>query len=302
MIFFIALAPILLPAQDATFRAGVTLVKVDVSVTDAKGRAISGLTQNDFEVLDENTPQPIAYFDHESEPLDILLLLDVSGSMHRSLMELAATARGALRPLQPSDRVAVMLFAREAAVRQPFTADFGLVASNIAGAVNASDLGSGTAINAAIVSAAGYLRGQPSAARRAVLIVTDNLSLNYRLPDEEVIRALYAVDTTLDAILIGKQRRPDAPRPGAYVNPDFTPSDVFKLAEQTGGEAIEARQAGESFQLMIERIRSRYRLQYPAPPSAPGVLRHIQVRLAPSARARHPHATIRARAGYYSIQ
>ena len=280
----------------------MTLVKVDVSVTDSKGRAISGLTQKDFEILDENTLQPIAYFDHESEPLDILLLLDVSGSMHRSLMELAATARAALRPLGRGDRVAVMLFARGSAVRQPFTNDFGLVASNIADAVKASDLGSGTAINAAIVSAAGYMRGQPAVARRAILIVTDNLSLNYRLPDEDVIRALYAADATLDAILIGKQRRPDPPKPGAYVNPDFTPSDVFKLADQTGGEAIEARQTGESFQLMIERIRSRYRLQYEAPASAPGAFRRIQVRLAPPTRGRHPRAVIRARAGYYAIQ
>ena len=271
-----------------------------MSVTDSKGRTVSGLTQKDFEILDENAPQPIAYFDHESEPLDILLLLDVSGSMHRSLMELAATARAALRPLGPKDRVAVMLFARGSAVRQPFTSDFGLVEAKIADAVKATDLGSGTAINAAIVAAAGYAAGQSAAARRAILIVTDNLSLNYRLPDEEVLRALYAADATLDAILIGKQRRPEPPKPGVYLNPDFTPSDVFKLAEQTGGEAVEARQAGESFQLLIERIRSRYRLQYEAPPAAPGQFRRIQVRLA--APARHPRAVIRARAGYYAIE
>jgi VWFA-related protein len=302
MMFFIALAPILLPAQTPAFRGGVTLVKVDASVTDPKGRTISGLTESDFEVLDENMTCPIAYFDHESQPLDLLLLLDVSGSMHRSLMELAATARAALHPLGPQDRVAIMLFARKSAVRQPFTADFGLIESNIAGAVKAEDLGSGTAINSAILSAARYVAGQPENTRRAILIVTDNLSLNYRVPDEEVIRALYSTDATLDAILIGKQRRPDPPRSGVVLNPDFTPSDVFKLSAETGGEAIEARQAGDSFSLIIERIRSRYRLQYHAPPGATGEFRHIQVRLAPQARRRHPRATIRARAGYYGIQ
>ena len=279
----------------------MTLVKVDVSVTDSKGRTISGLTQKDFEVLDENALQPIAYFDHESEPLDLLLLLDVSGSMHRSLTELAAAARFALRPLGPKDRVAVMLFARRPSVRQPFTSNFALVESEIAEAVKSQDLGSGTAINAAVRDAAEYIGKEPPAARRAVLIVTDNLSLNYRLPDEVVIRSLYAADATLDGILIGKQRRPDVPKAGVRLNPDFTPSDIFKLAEQTGGEAIEARQAGESFQLMIERIRSRYRLQYNAPPAEPGSFRHIEVRLAPQARARFPKAVIRARAGYYAL-
>lgn len=270
-------------------------MKVDVGVTDSKGRPVPGLTKDDFEVLDENTPQRIVYFDHESEPLDLLLLLDISGSMHRSLIELAGVARSALRPLGPKDRVAVMLFARGSAVRQPFTNDFARVESEIGGAVNSQALGSGTAINGAVRDAAGYVAMQP-ASRRAVLIVTDNLSLNYRLPDEVVIRALYSADATLDGILMGKQRRPDPPKPGIQLNPDFTPSDIFKLSGQTGGETVEARRAADSFPLMIESIRSRYRLQYEAPPADPGSFRRIQVRL----RKRVPRPVIRARAGYYA--
>jgi VWFA-related protein len=300
--FFIPLVPIVLPGQTPTFRAGITLVKVDVAAANPNGRTVSGLSQKDFEILDEGAPQPIVYFDHESEPLDLLLLLDVSGSMHRSLMELSATARAALRPLGRQDRVAVMLFARNSAVRQLFTADFGLVESEIANAVKTEDLGSGTSINAAVLAAAQYLGRQPASARRAVLIATDNLSLNYRLPDEQVIQALYAADATLDGILMGKQKRPEPPRPGAYVNPDFTPSDIFKLADQTGGEAVEAGQAGESFQLMIERIRLRYRLQYEAPAPAAGAFHRIQVRLTEDARKRYPRAVLRARAGYYAVQ
>jgi VWFA-related protein len=275
---------------------------VDAAVTDRAGRTITGLTEQDFEVYDENAPQKILHFEHEPDPLDLLLLLDVSGSMHRSLGELASAARAALRPLSSGDRGAVMLFARSSVVSRKFTSDFAAVESEIRSAMDAQDLGSGTAINAAILAAAAYFRDETAKARRAILIVTDNLSLNYRVPDEQVIRELYAADATLNAILIGKQRRPDAPKPGAYVNPDFTPSDVFQLAKETGGEAMESRQAGDSFQLMIERIRTRYRLQYEAPPAEAGQLRHIRVQLAPAARARYPQAAIRARAGYYALQ
>ena len=277
-------------------------MKVDTAVTDHGGRAIGGLTPNDFQVYDESAPEKIVYFEHESEPLDLLLLLDVSGSMHRSLMELAADAQAALRPLGERDRVAVMLFASSSAVKQPFTRDFGAVADGIQASVQARDLGSGTAINAAVMAAAGYIGSQPATGRRAVLIVTDNLSLNFRLPDDAVIRALYAADTTLDAILMGKQRRPQPPKPGQYFNPDFTPSDVFKLADATGGETIESRRAGASFQQMIERIRLRYRIEYQAPPAVAGQLRRIRVQLGPRAQSRHPGAVIRARAGYYAIQ
>ena len=256
----------------------------------------------DFAVYDENALQRIVYFEHEPDPLDLLLLLDVSGSMHKSLTELASTARAALRSLGSGDRVAVMLFARGSAVRQPFTMDFAAVEREIRTAVDTTDLGTGTAINAAIVAAASFMGRQSSSGRRAILIVTDNLSLNYRIPDEDVIRALYAADTTLNAILIGKQQHPAAPRPGQYFNTDFTPSDVFKLADQTGGEAMESHKAAESFQLMIERIRSRYRLQYEAPAAAPGEYRHIRVVLAPGARNRHENAVIKARAGYYAVE
>src|SRR5262245_4559330 len=101
MIFFMPLLLMLLlagilPAQQLAaqkedeipvFRAGVTLVKVDLQVVGPDGRDISDFTQQDFTIFDENQPQQIAYFGRESEPLDLLLLLDISGSMRRSLEE-----------------------------------------------------------------------------------------------------------------------------------------------------------------------------------------------------------------------
>src|SRR5205823_7737358 len=73
--------------ENPVFRAGVALVRVDAQVTSRNNRIVSDLTRDDFEVLDENQPQKIVYFGRESEPLDLLLLLDVSGSMRRSIEE-----------------------------------------------------------------------------------------------------------------------------------------------------------------------------------------------------------------------
>ncbi len=284
------------------FRAGVSLVKVDAQVVDRRGRVIEDLTAADFRVYDEGRPREIAHFGRESEPLDLVLLLDVSGSMHRALQEMAGAAQAALGALTAGDRVALMLFARSAALREPFTDDFAALQSGMRSAVADRGLGSGTAINSAIIDAAGYLVREGRNARRAVLIVTDNRSLNYKVPDEDVLRALYGGDAVLNAILIGKQRRPDPLPEGAYVNPDFTPSDVFKLAGETGGEALEARRPGESFQQMIERIRARYGLHYEAPAATPGAFRRITVELAPEALKRYPGAAVRARAGYYAAR
>ena len=278
----------------------MTLVKADTQVVDRSGRAITGLTMEDFRILDDGRPQKIAYFGHEAEPLDLLLLLDVSGSMHRHLEEMSATARSALEQLHEGDRVGVMLFAREAQVRRELTGDLRLVEREMKDAVRDRSLGSGTAINAAVLAAAKYLARQERRGRRAVLIVTDNMSLNYLVPDEVVIRGLLDADAVLNAILIGRQRRPDPARRGAYVNPDFTPSDVFKLAAETGGEAMESGRLGESFRQMIERIRARYEIQYNAPEAAPGVFHRVTVELTAEARKKHAGAVVRARGGYYS--
>ncbi len=282
--------------QDAPlFRSGVALVRVDAQVTGRNGRTIEDLTADDFAVFDEEKQQKIAHFGRESEPLDLLLLLDVSGSMSRSLQLLAAAARGALKQLYESDRVSVMLFARRAEVREDFTSDFSGVADWLRDAVQDRSLGAGTAINQAIVTAAAHIGKQPVRGRRAILIVTDNQSLNYQVTDEDAVKALYRADAVLNAIVIGAFAHPAPPIRPRGANPDFTPADVLKLAQQTGGEALAGGKIGETFLQMVERIRARYNIQYAAPaPDAEG-FRRIRVEL-----TTRKGATVRARAGYYA--
>jgi hypothetical protein len=103
----------------------------------------------------------------------------------------------------------------------------------------------------------------------------------------------------LNAIVVGKGDRPKPPKPGEYVNPDFTPADVFHIADETGGEAVRSQRADTSFREMMESIRTRYSIQYRAPESAvAGTFRKIRVELSPEARKRYPHAWVRARSGY----
>ncbi|HOL70178.1 MAG TPA: VWA domain-containing protein [Bryobacteraceae bacterium] len=280
------------------FRATTARVRVDVQVGE-KQRLLSGLSKEDFIVYDEGQPQEILYFARESEPLDVLLLLDVSGSMRRYLEQMANSAREALAGLHDGDRVGLMLFSRNTEVREELTDDRSRVIGGLKQAVRADHLGSGTRINPAILDAAAYMAKQDVRGRRAILIVTDNTSLNYLSPDEKAIEALLAADTVLNAIVVGGGDRPKPPRPGVYVNPDFTPPNVFRIAEETGGEAVKARNAGNSFRDMLESIRTRYSIQYRAPDTAAtGSFRRIRVELSPETRRRHPRAWIRARSGY----
>jgi VWFA-related protein len=274
-------------------------VRVDVQV-GVNNSLVQDLRKEDFIVYDENAPRPIEYFGREAEQLDLLLLLDVSGSMRRFLEQIAATARQALVQLHANDRAGVMLFSRRSDVRQPFSADLKQIEEELKKATKPQDLGAGTRITQAVTAAGEYMGKNAGTGRRAVLILTDGMSMDYQFPDERAINALLAADTSLNAIVVGRAEPPDKPKPGTYVNPDFTSADVWEMAARTGGEVLRAEHAGKTFQQMIERIRTRYSLQYRVPENAqPGSFRQIRVELSPEARRRYPKAWIRARSGYF---
>jgi VWFA-related protein len=284
----------------ATFKTGVSDVRVDVQVTDGN-TLIKDLTKDDFAVTDEGQPQSLVSFSHGDEPVTLILLLDISGSMQKHIDEIAAEARESLEHLRPGDRVAIMVFAKSTAVAQGFSDNLAETARNIGGAVKNWDVGSSTLINSAVMDAAHYMEKHAGrGGRRAILILTDNLSTSYRLTDGQVIRELNKADTVFNAIITGRAIRPDPPEPGKPTNPDLTPANVYELAEQTGGEWVKAENAGESFNEMVERIRSRYMLAYHAPEGLPGKFRHITVILGETARKRYPAAALHSRNGYYA--
>ena len=124
------------------------------------------------------------------------------------LMSLATI--GAFFIKEYPEGVAVMLFSRRTAVREELTGDFGAVEREIRQAVRGQSLGSGTVINGSIIDAAHYLGRQPVRGRRAILILTDNQSLNYQVPDEDAIKALWEADSVLNAIVTGRLATPSA--------------------------------------------------------------------------------------------
>ena len=111
-----------LPAADSpvVFRSDVSLVRVDAQVIDRDNRPITGLRPEDFVLREEGRPQPIRNFARENMPVDVLLLLDVSGSMRPHVQRIASAARQAMEALGKDDRVAIMVFDRTARLRLPF--------------------------------------------------------------------------------------------------------------------------------------------------------------------------------------
>jgi VWFA-related protein len=285
------------PVEPAVFKAGVANVQVDAQVFQGT-RAVAGLTQSDFLLYDNNAAQAIHYFSQEREPVTLLLVLDVSGSMTKYLEEMATASRTALSGLRNGDQVGIMVFSRHSKVTRPFTGDLAQIPNDLKDAIRERDLGSGTQINAALQEAAKmFLEQGPATGRRAILIVTDNLGVNYQISDATVIRALHDANTVCNAIVVGRSKKAD--RESRFQNPEFSLADVFAVAEETGGDAVKSDRAGEAFGAVLERIRSRYSLHYGSPGGEPGAFRTIRLELSPMAKVRFPNATMRFRKGYY---
>jgi len=130
------------PAPQATFRTGVDLVALTVTVTDGADRHVAGLTERDFVVTDDGVPQQVSFFSSESLPLDLGIVLDTSGSMGGGRLKIVQDAAcGLVRTLRPGDRGAVIEVKRGAQVPQPLTDDLRLVETAVRATKPGGDTG-----------------------------------------------------------------------------------------------------------------------------------------------------------------
>ena len=110
-IFLVVMAATHLSAQTPRFRSGVDAVRVDALVTDGK-RPIAGLAAADFELRDNGVPQRITDVSRETLPLNIISVLDVSGSVAGvPLKQLKHGMTALVAALASGDRAALVSFA-----------------------------------------------------------------------------------------------------------------------------------------------------------------------------------------------
>jgi VWFA-related protein len=118
------LATTLTGQQQPTFRSGASTVAVYTTVTDATGRLVTNLTQDDFEIYDNGKLQPITLFATETQPISVVIMLDRSGSMKESFNLVAAGAEEFVRRLLPADKARIGSFATKIIVEpEEFTSD-----------------------------------------------------------------------------------------------------------------------------------------------------------------------------------
>ncbi|MEJ1937969.1 VWA domain-containing protein, partial [Nostoc sp. NIES-2111] len=157
------------------FRSDVALARVDAQVSDRVGRPITTLTKDDFEIRERGTLREITSFSREDMPLDVLILLDVSGSMRPHVERIASATREALLVLSRKDRVAIMVFDRQTRTSMPFRSNQDEIVRGMQAVLEQEDFNGGTDITRALYDATRFMNSNARReARRAIVILTDD--------------------------------------------------------------------------------------------------------------------------------
>src|SRR5262245_41109161 len=87
------------PAPQPSFRSGVELVSLNVTVADAQMHYATDLDQSDFQVFEDGVKQEVTYFNRSNRPIALALLVDTSASMESRLQTAQEAASGFARRL-----------------------------------------------------------------------------------------------------------------------------------------------------------------------------------------------------------
>jgi Ca-activated chloride channel family protein len=287
--------PVLTAAQRPAFRAGVDLVSLSVTATDAHQRYVSNLTRDDFVVLEDGVQQNLTFFARTGIPLALALLIDTSASMEDTLATAQEAAIGFTRQLGHEDLATVIDFDSRVQVAQDFTSDLKALET----AIQQTAAGGSTSLYNAVYIALRELNkliprhDNEVRRRRAVVVLSDGEDTSSLVTFDEVLDLASRSDTMIYAIGLGVQQSPGpraATHEGAFV--------LRRLTQQTGGRAFFPQQARELADV-YGQIRSELASQYSLAYESTGGSRHGQWRRI-TVRVNRPGVTVRTRQGYFA--
>ena len=284
--------------EPGRFKSAAEVVMIDVLVTDDR-RAVTGLTANDFELLDNGTPQTIQQLYVEQLPLAVIMVLDTSGSVNgQRLDDLKKGAGVVVDRLRPSDQAAIVSFAGDLNLKAGLTSDRAMLHD----AIRKLTAVGGTALRDATFAGLA-LRGAAQT-RTLVLLFSDGVDTASILSEERVSQIARRSDATVYAIGIRDAPPPLPATGGGLLRPSTTTTtlatdDRFltRIARETGGRLLHAQQNREiasTFARVIDEFNSRYVLGYVPTGVRAGGWHEVAVRL------KKRQGTILARRGYFA--
>jgi Ca-activated chloride channel family protein len=274
--------------QQPIFRGTGDLVRVFATVLDGSGRLVTTLTRDDFTVRDEGKPQPITLFDNSPQPIRIVVMLDVSGSMAGNLPLLRASAEELFTRLRPDDLARVGAFGHSVGINPSFTRDLRELRDALPRSIAAD---APTPLWRAIEEGLDAL-GDKTEERRVILVLSDGKDSGPIRFGERPASQASVIDRARDedvmVYAIGMRSRGARPSPlglggggFAALTADLPDPGLARVAEETGGGYLEIRlgqDLGAAFAQVADELHSQYLIGF-VPPKRDGKVHDIDVRV-----------------------
>src|ERR1700688_2925015 len=277
-----------------TLRVDVNLVNVFVTVTDAHGSPIGGLTKENFTLKEDNYLQTIKVFDKESAlPLSIALAIGTSLSTRHDLpLEQASAKRFAHDIMRPVDALCVYGFSE---VVNESTRGYTSDLKRIDDGIDHIRVGAATALYDAIYLASRALEHRQG--RKVIVLITDGGDTVSKVDYKEAVRAAEEAEAIVYSIIIV----PIESSAGRETGGEHA---LIQLSDDTGGKYYYATSTGdldEAFRKISDELRTQYLLAYyPSQRTSFSEFRHIDVKIAGVSEA--AAYRVRHRAGYYTVK
>ena len=282
------------PADDAVeiddgevVRVTSNLVPVSATVTDARGKAVTDLTVDDFELRVDGQPKPIGGLSHSETPVRLVMLFDNSDSIRASReFEKQAAIRFFKSVLRPVDQAAIYSVDSVYALEQSLTNDV----PKLVRTLQSFDKPEGaTRLFDAMAHAAEYLRLQPG--RKVIVIVSDGADTVSDLTYDETLRRVIAADCQVYAVQTGIIENANL-----YDLLAVRRLEVF--SDRTGGAVYVPKgfeDLDAAFAQIAADLAQQYVLSYyPTDEGRDAHFRTINLRV-----KTRPNLRVRARRGYY---
>ena len=280
-----------LRGQQATFRAGIDLVQMGVTVTDRDGEFMADLTRDDFEVLEDGRKQTLTYFASgidDTIPLHVGLLFDTSGSMGEDINLSRSAAIRFLNTLSQAEDMTLVDFDTEVRVTTYGQRDFPRMVERI----RSRKPDGFTAMYDALGV---FLDGAAENEGRTILVVyTDGGDTRSALGFNDALTLIRSSDVTIHSVGF-LSNQPGSVRTNQRMR-------LTQIAETTGGQAFfpsAMKDVEKAYDTIVAQIRSQYTLGYVSTNTAQdGKWRRVQIRVVrPGLR----DIRLQSRQGYFAL-
>lgn len=275
--------------EEEVVRISSNLVPVPASVVDARGRAVTDLKAEDFELRVDGQLKPIGDLSRSETPVQIALLFDNSSSLNAAReFEKRAAVRFLKSVVRPRDRAAIYSISTTPELAQPLTNDVRALVSTIEGF---GPPRGATAFFDTVAAAALYL--QPQKTRKVIVIVSDGTDTVSYLDFDAALASLIATDCQVYAVQTGNSE-------SANLHDLAGERRLQEFAAQTGGAAYVPHtnaELADAFTQIAADLSQQYVLSYYPSTADPRDGRFRTLTLTVKTRE---GLRVRTRKGYYA--